>query len=116
MSQRLFAVAEGATTRVSNATSATATVAAPYDCDGLVLTNSSTTATAFIRVTYYESAVDAAAAVSGNSGVAPTATTDLPILPASQIVRYVQKGKHKVFRTIASAADGYLYVSPGSAI
>lgn len=116
MSHMLFAVAEGGTITVTNSASATATRALPYDCDGIALSNSSSTATAFIRVTYYNSAVEAAAAVSGNTGTAPTVTADFPILPGAQLVRYVQKGKHKVFRTIASAADGNLYVTPGSAV
>ncbi len=105
-----FAPAEGGTTAVTNATSATSAVVLPYDCDTVVLTNGSTTATAFVRVTYYDSVSDTM------TGAAPAVTTDLPVLPGQQIRRYVQKGKHKVIRTIASAADGILYVTPGSGI
>jgi len=116
MDVRAFTPAEGGTITVANATSATATVAIPYDCDTVVLTNTSTTAISFVRVTYYNSALDAASAVSGNTGTAPTATADIPILPGGQIRRGVQKGKAKVIRTIASAADGNLHITPGTGI
>lgn len=107
MDARLFAPAEGKTTAVTNATSATAAVAIPSDCNMLALTNSSATAIVFVRVTYYGSASDTM------TGTAPTATTDLPILPLQQARRYVGPG-FKVIRTIASAADGILYVTPGT--
>lgn len=110
MDIRPFAPAEGATTTVANATSATAAVALPFDCDTVVLSNSSSTATVFVRVTYYASASDTM------TGAAPTATADLPILPLNQIRRYVSPGRHKVIRTIASAADGNIYITPGSGI
>lgn len=106
---RPFAPAEGKTTTVANATSATAAVEIPASCDTVVLTNSSLTAITFVRVTSYGSDSDTA------TGVAPTATTDFPILPASQIRRYVGPGR-KVIRTIASAADGNIYITPGSGI
>lgn len=107
MDARLFAPAEGKTTAVTNATSATAAVVIPFDCDALTLTNSSTTATAFVRVTTYGSASDTM------TGVAPTVTTDYPILPLKQVRRYVGPG-FKVVRTIASAADGIIYITPGT--
>ncbi len=116
MDVRPFAPAEGGTTTVANSATVTATVALPYDCDTIVTSNSSATAISFVRVTYYNSAIDAAAAVTGNTGVAASVTVDLPILPGQQIRRYVQGGKHKVFRTIASAADGNIYITPGSGI
>ena len=106
---RPFAPAEGKTTTVANSATATAAVALPYDCDTLVLTNSGSTAIAFVRVTYYGSASDTM------TGTAPTLTTDLPVLPQQQIRRYVQPG-HKVVRTIASAADGNIYITPGTGI
>ena len=105
-----FCPAEGATTPVANTGSATAAVVLPFDCDTVVLSNSSTTATVFVRVTYYASATDTM------TGTAPTATTDLPILPNQQIRRFVSPGRHKVIRTIASAADGNIYITPGSGI
>lgn len=107
---RPFAPAEGKTTTVANATSATAAVALPQDCDTVVLTNSSATAIVFVRVTYYQSSADTM------TGTAPTVTTDLPILPSQQIRRYVQPGQYKVIRTIASAADGNIYITPGTGI
>ncbi len=110
MSKAIFVPAEGKTTAVTNATSATAAVAIPYDCEAVALANSSTTAISFVRITYYGSATDTM------TGDAPTATADIPILPGHHIVRYVQKGKHKVIRTIASAADGVIYITPGSMV
>lgn len=107
---RLFAPAEGKTTTVANSATATAAVELPYDCDAVVLTNSSATATAFVRVTYYGSASDTA------TGVAPTVTTDYPVPPAQQVRRGVQPGVRKVIRTIASAADGNIYITPGSGL
>lgn len=109
MDVRPFAPAEGKTSTVVNATSATTAVEIPRDCDTVVLTNSSTSATVFVRVTYYGSDSDTA------TGAAPTTTTDLPILPSQQIRRYVGPGR-KVIRTIASAADGNIYITPGSGI
>lgn len=103
-----FSPVEGKTTTVANAVTATAAVALPFDCDVVVLTNSSTTATAFVRVTYYDNATDT---MTGN---APTVLLDLPILPSSQIRRNVQPGRFKVIRTIASAADGNIYITPGT--
>lgn len=105
-----FSPVEGKTTTVANSASATAAVSIPRDCDTVVLTNSSTTATTFVRVTYYDNASDTM------TGDAPTATADLPILPSQQIRRYVQAGRFKVIRTIASAADGNIYITPGSGI
>jgi len=110
MEARLFAPAEGKTTTVANSATATAAVVLPYDCDMVVLTNSSTTATTFVRVTYYGSASDTM------TGTAPTATTDYPIPPNQQVRRYVAPGMHKVIRTIASAADGNIYITPGNGV
>ncbi len=107
---RPFAPAEGKTTTVVNAVAATTAVVLPFDCDTVVLTNSSTTAIVFVRVTYYGLASDTM------TGAAPTVLLDLPILPSQQIRRYVAPGQHKVIRTIASAADGNIYITPGSGI
>ncbi len=107
MDVKPFAPAEGKTTTVANATSATAAVVLPYDCATVVITNGSTTATVFVRVTYYASASDTM------TGTAPTVLLDLPILPSQQIRRGVQPGSFKVIRTIASAADGNVYITPG---
>lgn len=104
-----FCPVEGKTTTVANSATATAAVVLPFDSNTVVLTNGSTTATAFVRVTYYGSASDTM------TGDAPTVLLDLPILPSQQIRRYVAPG-HKVIRTIASAADGNIYITPGSGI
>ena len=107
MNNGIFVPAEGKTSAVSNATSATAAVALPFDCNAVAIANSSATAIGFVRITYYPNA-------DLGTGDAPAVTTDIPILPGHHIVRYIQKGKHKVIRTIASAADGTLYITPGS--
>ena len=106
-----FQPKEGATTRVANSATATPGVALPYDCDTVVLTNSSTTATVFVRVTQFlDSTLPADAAAN-----APTVTTDMPILPNSQIRRAVGEG-NKMIRTIASSADGFIYITPGTGV
>lgn len=110
MYNAIFVPAEGATTAVNNAVAATSAVTLPFDCNAIVLSNSSATATSFVRVTYYNDVSDI------GDGDAPTTTTDIPIFPGQQILRYVQKGKHKVIRTIASAADGVIYITPGSMV
>lgn len=107
MNGNSFVPAEGRTSTVANSATATAAIELPYDCDAISLTNSSATATTFVRVTYYNMASEVGA------GTAPTTTVDYPIRPASTIVRGVQNGKHKVIRTIASAADGNIYITPG---
>lgn len=103
-----FSPVEGKTVTVANATSATAATPIPFESDVVVLTNSSTTATVFVRVTYYDNANDTM------TGVAPTTTVDLPILPQQQIRRNVAPQRFKVIRAIASAADGNLYITPGT--
>ncbi len=106
---RAFQPVGGETVAVANSATATAAVDLKTTWDTVVLTNSSTSATAYIRVTQY---LDAASIPAGD---APTTTTDLPILPLSQIRIFVGIGL-KVIRTIASAADGTLYITPGRGI
>lgn len=103
-----FTPKEGASFIIANAAASAAGVALPSDCDKLVLTNTSTTAIAFVRITYYTNANDV------GSGTAATTTTDMPILPSQQIQRTVGKGMLKSIRAIASAADGNLIVTPGN--
>lgn len=108
---RAFNPIWGATTRVSNSATATAALVLPADSDTVALTNSSATATVFVRVTTYE---DQGAPTTGD---APTATTDMPILPLSQIrIFTAAQGTPKLIRTIASAADGFIYVTPGKGV
>lgn len=109
MDQRPFSPAWGSTTSVANATSATAAVVIPKDRDGVVLTNTSATARVHVMLTNYESEA------SVPTGIAPTTSTGLPILPGQQIRIHVGPGL-KVLRTIATAADGNIIITPGSGI
>lgn len=102
-----FIPAEGRTSVVANSVTATAAIEVPYGADAVALSNTSTTATTFVRITYYLAVSEIGA------GDPPTVTTDFPVLPATQIVRAVQNGKHSVIRTIASAADGNIIITPG---
>lgn len=108
MDFKTFDPVEGKTTAVANSTSATSAVVLPVDCNGVAISNASATAICFVRVTYYDDANNVP------TGDAPTVTTDMPILPGQQIRRSVQPGRYKVIRTIASAADGTVYITPGS--
>lgn len=107
--ERAFQPAWGATTSVTNATSATAAVVLPKTCDQVLLTNTSATARVHVVVTTYldESSVP--------TGTAPTTSTGLPILPNSQI-RVTVGPNCKVIRTIATAADGVILITPGDGI
>lgn len=106
---RPFQALGGQTTRVSNAVAASTAIVLPKDADAVVLTNRSATAWVFYRVTSYLDEADVPA------GVAPTATTDIPVPPLSQIRVYTDYG-FKVIRLIADAADSYTYVTPGAGI
>ena len=92
-------------TSVVNATSATAAVTLPFDCDTVSLANTSATAIVYVYVTF---AIDGVAP----TGIAPTATTGFPILPNQQETIGVPVGM-KVIRTIASAANGNIIITPG---
>lgn len=103
---RAFSPAWGSTTSASNATSATVAVVLPKDCDTVLLTNTSGTARTHVYVTGY---LDES---SAPTGTAPTTSTGVAILPNSQRVIYVGPGL-KVIRTIATAADGNIIITPG---
>lgn len=107
--ERAFQPAWGSTTSVINATSATAAVVLPKSCQAVVLTNTSATARVHVMLTGYfeESTIP--------TGTAPTTSTGLPILPNSQIRVTVGPG-NKVLRTIATAADGNILITPGDGI
>lgn len=107
MSYKPFAPAWGATTSVTNATSATAAIVIPKSCEQVVLTNTSTTAISYVLVTVYQ---DQATVPTGD---VPTATNSLPVLPGAQVRVTVGPG-YKVIRTIASAADGAIIINPGN--
>lgn len=105
MTERPFAPAWGKGSVVANATSATAAVELPESCEQVALYNTSSSALTVVYVTQY----------SGTSptGTAPTTTLGMPIPPASMIRLTVGTGK-KVIRTIASAADGNIWIVPGN--
>ncbi len=107
MSFKPFSPAWNGSTVVANAAAATAAVVIPKSCEQVVLSNTSTTATTFVTVTYY------ATEGSPPTGDAPATTTGFPILPSSQIRITVGPG-NKLIRTIASAADGNIIISPGN--
>lgn len=109
MDPKPFCPAWGQQTVVTNATSATAAVVIPKSCEQVALTNTSTTATSFILVTYYETEG------APPTGTAPTTSTGFPIPPSTQIVVTVGFG-NKLMRTIASAADGNIIISPGNGL
>jgi len=102
----VFSPAWGDTTNVTNAIAATAAVALPKQADEVMLTNTSATAITYVIVTPY---LDEATVPTGT---APTASNGFPVLPASQVRVYVGAGC-KVIRTIASAADGAIIITPG---
>jgi hypothetical protein len=106
MSIRPFAPKAGGTIAITNATSATADQALEPDCETLALYNSSATAISFVRITPYDTN-------ALGTAVAPTVTTDMPVPPAQRVLIRVPYG-FKEIRTIASAADGILYVTQGN--
>lgn len=107
MSDKPFAPAWGSTTAVTNAIGATAAVALPKECQQVVLTNTSATARVHVMVTTYLNES------SPPTGTAPTTSTGFPVLPSGQIRLTVGPG-FKVIRTIATAADGSILITPGN--
>lgn len=105
----VFSPAWGRTTSVTNATSATAAVVLPKTSDEIALANTSATAVVYVMITPY---LDEATVPTGT---APTTSTGFPILPSAQIRLHVGPGL-KVIRTIASAADGSIIITPGVGI
>jgi hypothetical protein len=103
----LLAPQWGGTIVIANAVASAAGVALPPNADKIALANSSGSAIAFFRVTTYLNTADV------GSGTAASATADMPVVPGQQIQVFVGNGL-KTIRAIASAADGNLYVTPGS--
>lgn len=101
----VFSPGFAGTVSVTNATSATAAVELPSGAETIALTNTSATARVHVFVTPYDGAPVA--------GTAPTTSTGMPILPGQQIRIRVGKGP-KVIRTIATAADGSIIITPGN--
>lgn len=105
----VFSPSWGSTTSVTNAIAATAAVALPKNCDQVMLTNTSTTASVNVMVTNYETEPTVP------TGTAPTTATGLKVLPLQQVRVHVGYG-HKLIRTIASAADGVIEICPGRGV
>jgi hypothetical protein len=93
------------TISVSNSASATVAVSLPTYASSILLTNTSSTARVHVAVTGYPDGI-------AGAGTAPTTSTGLPILPGGQIRVAVPRGT-KVIRTIATAADGLILITPG---
>jgi len=106
MIDQVFNPAWGAQTVVSNSLTATAAVDLPATCREIALSNTSATAIAYVYVTPYDG-------VTVPAGIEPTVSNAFPVLPLSQIRIGVGIGR-KVIRTIASAADGSIIISPGN--
>lgn len=103
---QVYTPAWNSTIAVSNAATATAAVEIPFNARSVLITNTSLTARVHLLVTYYPDGI-----ISG-SGDAPTTSTGLPVLPGQQIRVGVPNGR-KVIRTIATAADGTTFLTPG---
>lgn len=103
-----FNPGENNTIAQANATSS-AGGSLPDWASQVVLTNTSTTATARFVCRTLNSPADA-----GPTAVVPSGSTlgSMPILPGQQIRITVAKGPKK-YATIASAADGALEITPG---
>lgn len=104
----VFSPAWGSTIDIVNAVAATTAVAIPKNCDALVLTNTSGTARTHVYLTEYQSEGEALP-----TGIAPTLSNGLAILPNSQIAIRCGQGL-KAIRAIATLADGSLLVTPGN--
>lgn len=109
-----FEAIGGKSFRVNNAVAATAQAILPASSTAVALTNNSTTAIAYYRITKYLDQSDPPADSAAN---APTVLVDMPIQPSSQIrVLSGPEGGFKFIRLIASAADSYVTVTPGTGI
>lgn len=106
-----FNPSPGGTLAVTNATSATTPALLPNGCDTVVLYNGSATAVAYFRCSILFAQSDTGA--SATIPVAGGANGDFPIPPLSQIRITVGAGNKK-FSVIASAADGTLFITPGT--
>lgn len=108
-----FQAHNGATFYVANAVVASAPALLDQDTDTVALYNSSTTAVAYWRCVGLSLATD-----PGASAVVPTAAQtpavgDIPIPPGA-ILRLSVGSGWKRFSVIASAADGNLFITPGT--
>ena len=102
-----FRPKQGGTFLIANGVAASAdTKEIDPRCDEIAVYNSSATAIAFFRVTPFPTS-------ALGSGAAPTVTADMPVAPGEHLRVHVGLGYKKI-RTIASAADGNLYITPGT--
>lgn len=104
----VFSPAWNSTINIANSLTSTSAVALPKNANAIALTNTSTTARAHVVLTTYQS--EGAALPTGTD---PTLTTGLPIMPGQQVIVHCGTGLN-VIRTIATAADGALIVTPGN--
>jgi hypothetical protein len=102
---QVFNPAWGNATVVANSATATAAVNLPISCTEVALYNTSATALTVVYVTPYESA-------TVPTGTAPTTSLGMPV-PPGQLIRVRVGPGAKVIRTIASAADGNIWIIPG---
>lgn len=103
---QVYTPAWNSTIAVTNAATATAAVEIPFNARSVLITNTSLTARVHLLLTYYPDGI-----ISG-SGDAPTTSTGLVVLPGSRICVGLLNGA-KVIRTIATAADGTTFLTPG---
>lgn len=106
MYDQIFNPAWGSSTAVVNTGAATAAVDLPQTAQEVALTNTSATARVHVYVTPYQG-------VTPPTGTAPTTSNGMPVLPGQQIRVRVGAGS-KVIRTISTAADGLIIITPGN--
>lgn len=109
MIEQVFNPAWGGATVVANSATATAGVVLPPTCQEIALYNTSATALTVVYVTPYQDVLPPADA----AGNAPTLTRGFPV-PPGQLVRLRVGPGNKIIRTIASAADGNIWIAPGN--
>lgn len=96
-------------TPIANSASATAGLAIPNGSQEIALYNTSATALVVVRVTNYVGSVQPADSADN----APTMSLGFPV-PPGQLIRLRVGPGNKFIRTIASAADGNIWIIPGN--
>lgn len=94
---------------IANSATATAQVVLPVSAQEVALYNSSATALTVVRVTTYLDSTPPADAAAN----APTMSLGFPV-PPGQLIRLRVGPGNKFIRTIASAADGNIWIIPGN--
>lgn len=97
------------TVPIPNSITATAQVVLPSNASEVGLYNSSATALVVVRVTNYLDSTPPADDASN----APTTSLGFPV-PPGQFIRIRVGAGNKIIRTIASAADGNIWIIPGN--